>query len=71
MLNSPYRTECLKIYRKSILKQMQYRFAVNFGTLSIINGRLDPKSFEFDYVNLTQVRCGIYHRAFSLSKSVY
>ena len=27
-------TECPKIYRKSILKQMQYRFAVNFGTLN-------------------------------------
>ena len=28
-------TERPKIYRKSILNQMQYRFAVNFGTLSI------------------------------------
>ena len=42
-----YTTECPKIYRKPVLhllkyrfaviKQMQYRFAVNFGTLSIMN----------------------------------
>ena len=25
---------CFKVFRKSILKQMQYRFAVNVGTLS-------------------------------------
>ena len=31
-------TESALVYRKSLLKQMQYRFAVNFGTLSIFFG---------------------------------
>ena len=30
-----YNTECPKIYCNSILHLLQYRFAVNFGTLSI------------------------------------
>ena len=29
-----YRKYVLQVYRQSILKQMQCRFAVNFGTLS-------------------------------------
>ena len=28
-------TECPKIYRKSVLHRLQYRFAVNFGTLGM------------------------------------
>ena len=34
-------TASAKVYRKSIHKHMQYRFAVNFGTLSTLDGNLE------------------------------
>ena len=43
LLSVPKITASAQVYRKPILKQMQYRFAVNFGTLSI------PDSNSFQY----------------------